>query len=92
MAGILGADGRELPVLDRAVIVRWISPVFDIRRRGPAAEPVGNMEPRKPYDIANVLAAIAVLFFLAAAAVLFYWLSHGTAPPSLQGPPSATVR
>ena len=60
--------------------------------RGPAAEPVGIMEPRKPYDIANVLAAIAVLFFLAAAAVLFYWLSHGTAPPSLQGPPSATVR
>jgi len=40
------------------------------------------MEPRKSYDITNVLAAIAVLLFLVAALILFYWFSHKAAPLS----------
>ena len=54
--------------------------------KGTAAEPVGNVEPRKPYDIANVLAAVAVLCFLAAAVILFYSFSHKAAPPSANVP------
>jgi hypothetical protein len=53
-----------------------------------AIEPgVGTMEPRKHYDIANVLAVVAVLFFLAAAVILFYSFSQTAAPPSANVPP-----
>jgi hypothetical protein len=50
------------------------------------------MEPRKHYDIANILAAVAVLFFLAAAVILFHWFSHKTPRPSAHVPSVTTVR
>lgn len=62
----------------------------DIAKERPLSR-LAVMEPRKHYDIANVLAAMAVLCFLAAAVILLYWISHRTAPPSGQVPPSTTV-